>query len=52
MSELEDAALMLLLLIGGSALGVTVRPFLPERHRSRETTDLIQLVVTSLPASA
>jgi hypothetical protein len=48
MNEFEDAAVLLLLLVGGSALGVTVRPFLSERHRSRETTDLIQLVVTML----
>jgi Protein of unknown function (DUF4239) len=48
MNEIEEAALVLLLLIGGSALGLTVRPFLAERHRSRETTDVVQLVVTML----
>lgn len=48
MTELEDAAILLLILLGGSALGIFVRPFLSERHRSRETTDLIQLVMTML----
>jgi Protein of unknown function (DUF4239) len=48
MTELDDAAILLVILLGGSALGVVVRPFLSERHRSRETTDLIQLVMTML----
>jgi hypothetical protein len=48
MSELTDAAILLLILLGGSALGVFVRPFLSEHHRSQETTDLIRLVVTML----
>jgi Protein of unknown function (DUF4239) len=48
MSEATDAAILLLILLGGSALGVFVRPFLSERHRSQETTDLIRLVVTML----
>ncbi len=48
MSELSDAAIMLLILLAGSALGVFVRPFLSERHRSQETTDLIRLVITML----
>jgi hypothetical protein len=48
MTELGDAAILLLILLGGSALGFFVRPFLSERHRSRETTELIQLVMTML----
>jgi hypothetical protein len=48
MGELGDAAILLLILVGGSALGIMVRPFLSEHHRSRETTDLIQLVMTML----
>jgi hypothetical protein len=48
MTELGDAAILLLFLLGGSGLGMFVRPFLSERHRSRETTDLIQLVMTML----
>jgi Protein of unknown function (DUF4239) len=48
MSELTDALIMLLILLGGSALGVFVRPFLSEHHRSQETTDLIRLVITML----
>lgn len=48
MTELNAAALLLLILLAGSAAGLAVRPFLSERHRSRETTDLIQLVMTML----
>ena len=48
MSELSGAAILLLILLGGSALGVLVQPFLSEHHRSQETTDLIRLVVTML----
>jgi hypothetical protein len=48
LSELSDAAILLLILLGGSAMGMLVRPFLSERHRSVETTDLIRLVVTML----
>ncbi len=48
MDEVWDSAVLLLILLGGSALGVMARPFLSERHRSAETTDLIRLVVTML----
>ncbi len=48
MSELWDALALMLILIAGTALGVAVRPLLSEHHRSRETTDLIQLVITML----
>jgi Protein of unknown function (DUF4239) len=48
MNEFAEAGVMLLLLIGSSVFGVTVRSFLAERHRSRETTDLVRLVVTML----
>lgn len=48
MTELAQAALQLLLLIGGSVLGILIRPLLSEHHRSRETTELIQLVVMML----
>lgn len=48
MSEIGGAAILLVILLAGSALGVFVRPFLPEHHRTRETTELIQLVVTML----
>ncbi len=48
MSELSGAAILLLILLGGSALGVFARRFLSERHRSPETNDLIRLVVTML----
>lgn len=48
MGEVWDSAVLMLVLLGGSALGVVARPFLSERHRSAETTDLIRLVVTML----
>lgn len=48
MSELGDAVILLLILLGGSALGILVRPFLSEHHRARETTELIQLVMIML----
>ncbi len=48
MSELRDAAILLVMLLAASGLGTVIRPFLSERHRSRETTDLIQLVMTML----
>lgn len=48
MTELGGAAILLFLLLAGSAFGILIRPFLSERHRSRETTDLIQLVLTML----
>jgi hypothetical protein len=48
LDEITDAAILLLILLGGSAVGILIRPYLSERHRSRETTDLIQLVMTML----
>ncbi|HUC09730.1 MAG TPA: hypothetical protein VL985_04795 [Stellaceae bacterium] len=48
MTEFGGAAILLVFLLGGSALGMFVRPLLSERHRNRETTDLIQLVMTML----
>jgi hypothetical protein len=39
---------VLLALLGSSAIGLFIRPFLAEHHRSRETIELIQLVVTML----
>jgi hypothetical protein len=48
MSEFWDAALLLVMLLGSSAIGLFTRPLLPEQHRSRETIELIQLVVTML----
>lgn len=48
MIEFWDSALVLLLLLGASALGMFMQPFLSERHRSRETVEVIQLVVTML----
>jgi len=43
-----DAAIVLVILLGGSALGLVIRPLLSERHRSREVIDFVQLVVAML----
>ncbi len=48
MTELMDAGLLLLALLGASLFGVLMQPLLAERHRSRETVELIQLVITML----
>src|SRR5690348_4341739 len=48
MSELLTAAFLLLVLLGSSAIGLLVRPWLSERHRTRDTFELIQLVTTML----
>ncbi|MGH7030551.1 MAG: hypothetical protein ACREEZ_09015 [Stellaceae bacterium] len=48
MGEVWDSGILLLILLGGSVCGLIARPFLSERHRSAETTDLIRLVVTML----
>jgi hypothetical protein len=48
MASLEDAALLMVVLLGASALGLLVRPLLSERHRSRETAEIMQLVATML----
>jgi hypothetical protein len=43
-----DAAVVLVILLGCSALGLLLRPLLSERHRSREAIDFVQLVVAML----
>ncbi|MGH7112950.1 MAG: hypothetical protein ACREE9_00450 [Stellaceae bacterium] len=48
MGEVWDSGILLLILLGGSVCGLIAQPFLSERHRSAETTDLIRLVVTML----
>jgi hypothetical protein len=48
METLFQAALVLLILLGSSALGLFVRPLLAERHRSREVIEFVQLVVAML----
>jgi len=45
MTEFWDAGLVLVILLGSSALGLYVRPLLSERHRSREVIEFVQLVV-------
>jgi|SRR5579884_637534 len=48
MTEAANAAVVLLLLLGSSALGILVRPLLSEHHRSLEMSDFLQLVSTML----
>jgi hypothetical protein len=48
MTAFLDAGLVLLVLLGSSAVGLYVRPLLSERHRSREATEFVQLVVAML----
>jgi hypothetical protein len=48
MTESLGAGLLFVILLGCGALGLFIRPLLSEAHRSRETTDFIQLVVTML----
>ena len=45
---LVEAAVVLVILLGGSALGLFIRRLLSERHRSREVIDFVQLVVAML----
>jgi len=46
--SLLDAAVVLVILLGSSALGLFVHPFLSERHRAREVVEFVQLVVAML----
>ncbi|HLY47007.1 MAG TPA: hypothetical protein VKQ73_15600 [Stellaceae bacterium] len=48
MTEPLEAAAVLLVLLGSSVLGLIVQPYLSDRHRSRETMDLVRLVVAML----
>ena len=45
MTAFWDVGLVLLILLGSSALGLFVRPLLSERHRSCEVIDFVQLVM-------
>jgi hypothetical protein len=45
---LLDAAIVLVILLGSSMLGLFLRPLLSERHRSREVIEVVQLVVAML----
>jgi hypothetical protein len=46
--ELASVVAIFLLLCGSAALGIYVRPHLPERHRTRETTELMQITISLL----
>ncbi|WP_321876231.1 bestrophin-like domain [Paraburkholderia bannensis] len=48
MKEIGMAVLVFVLLLGGTGLGVLLRPLLPEEHRKHETVQLVQLVLGML----
>jgi fumarate reductase subunit D len=48
MTEPFEAGVVLLVLLGSSALGLIVQPYLSEHHRSRESMELVRLVVAML----
>ena len=48
MMALLDAAIVLVVLLGCSTLGLLIRPLLSERHRSREEAEFVQLVLAML----
>ncbi|HEV3428093.1 MAG TPA: hypothetical protein VG320_09475 [Paraburkholderia sp.] len=48
MIEIGLALLVFVLLLGGTGLGVLLRPLLPEEHRKHETVQLVQLVLGML----
>jgi len=48
MNELESSLLLFAILMACAGAAVLIRPLLSERHRSRETIELLQLVVTMM----
>src|SRR5690348_1593766 len=46
--ELLSALVAFVVMVGSASLGIYVRPRLPERHRSRETTELMQVTINLL----
>jgi hypothetical protein len=48
MTEILDAAVVLLILLGCGIGGLFVRPLLAEHHRSHDTVELVRLVITML----
>ena len=45
MRETISGLVVFVLLCASAALGMFVRPRLPEQHRSRETTELMQITI-------
>jgi hypothetical protein len=48
MSEFGQAAIVLAILVASAAVGLFIRSLLPEKHRSRETVEIVQLIITML----
>jgi hypothetical protein len=47
-SELLSSVVVMVILIGSAALGLALRPHLPERHREHDSLDLVRLIVSML----
>jgi hypothetical protein len=48
MNEIESALVLMAALLASVGLGIAMRLLLPERHRSRETLEVVQLVIGML----
>jgi hypothetical protein len=48
MNEWQTAVLLFVILMASAGAAVLIRPLLSERHRSRDTIELVQLVVTMM----
>jgi hypothetical protein len=48
MTELSDAGLLVLVLLGSSIVGLAIQPLLSERHRGQETTEFVRIVIMML----
>jgi hypothetical protein len=48
MTEFRNAALVLLVLVVSTGMGIAIRAALPERHRSHEALEVVQLVIGML----
>lgn len=48
MYEIGSALVVFVVLLGGTGVGVLVRPLLPEEHKAHETVQLVQLVIGML----
>jgi hypothetical protein len=48
MTDAYNAAILMIVLLASAAVGMLVRRLLPETHRSRESFEIVQLVITML----
>lgn len=47
-AQIVSTCIVFVLLVGSAGIGVYIRPRLPEDHRTRETTELMQVTITLL----